>query len=332
MNILISGGCGYIGSHTVQAFSDAGHHVTVFDNLSSGRRGAALQAELCVGDLADCQAMDAVFAARNFSAVVHCAASISSPQSIEQPLDYYANNVSNTLNLLRCCCQHQVKYFLYASSAAVYGLVSGSAAIDEEAPIRPLSPYGWSKWMGERMLIDIAARHGLRYAALRFYNVAGADPQGRFGQSPTSHHLIRVACQTALNGQSSQGMTIFGDDYDTADGSCVRDYIHVTDLADIHVQVMDYLLAGHDSMILNCGYGHGYSVKEIIDVVRRVSGCELSAHVGARRLGDPPSLIADVGKMKHALAWQPHYDNIDKIVAHAWQWEQQLQAGVWDST
>lgn len=181
------------------------------------------------------------------------------------------------------------------------------------------------------MLIDIAARHGLRYAALRFYNVAGADPHGRFGQSPSSHHLIRVACQTALNGQSSQGMTIFGDDYDTADGSCVRDYIHVTDLADIHVQVMDYLLAGHDSMILNCGYGHGYSVKEIIDVVRRVSGCELPAHVGPRRLGDPPSLIADVGKMKHLLAWQPHYDNIDKIIAHAWQWEQQLQAGVWDS-
>lgn len=332
LNILVTGGCGYIGSHTVQALADAGHHVTVFDNLSSGRRHAVLQGQLHVGDLACRKDLDAVFSEQKFSAVIHFAASISSPQSMHHPIDYYANNAVNTLNLLRCCRRHRVGYFLYSSTAAVYGRAASSLPIDEETPVNPISPYGWSKWMGERMLIDTAARHGLHYAILRYYNVAGADPEGRFGQSPDSLHLIRIACRAALNGQSGPGVTIFGGDYDTADGTCIRDYIHVADLAAIHVQLMSYMASHHDSLILNCGYGRGYSVKEIIEVVRRVTDSDLPAQLGRRRPGDPPALVADVGRMKRLLAWRPQYDDIKKIVAHAWQWEKKLQAGAWNTT
>ena len=328
LNILVTGGCGYIGSHTVQMLSDAGHRLSVVDNLSTGRRQAVPQAELHCLDLRDQRALDKVFAAGNFDAVIHFAASISPPQSIERPLDYYANNVSNTLNALRCCHQHQVGHFVYSSSAAVYGMAEGRAPIGEEAAIKPLTPYGWSKWMGERMLIDVAASCGLRYAVLRYYNVAGADPAGRFGVSPDSRHLITAACRAALN---SQPIRIFGGDYDTADGTCVRDYIHVVDLADIHLRALAYLLDGHDSLTVNCGYGHGHSVREVIDVARRVTGSSLPEHEDQRRPGDPPSLVAGIDKIRRLLAWQPRYDDLEAIVRHAWQWEKKLQAGAWDS-
>ncbi|WP_152206828.1 UDP-glucose 4-epimerase GalE [Marinobacter changyiensis] len=319
MKVLVTGGAGYIGSHVVRQLGDAGHDIVVFDNLSTGYRWAVTYGELVIGDLADEEAIEAVFSQHDFEAVLHFAANIVVPESVTNPLKYYSNNTRNTLNLLKVIERHNTPYMVFSSTAAVYGMPE-EKVLAESQPLAPINPYGASKMMSERMIMDLAAASSLNYVILRYFNVAGANPDGLLGQAtPEATHLIKVACE-CVTGQR-EGMSVFGTDYDTRDGTCVRDYIHVEDLAKAHVMALEFMRKGGESQVLNCGYGRGFTVSEVIDVVKRLSGNDFPVERVGRRAGDPDALMADNSKITRTLGWTPDYDNLDTIVGTALAWE-----------
>lgn len=320
MRILVTGGAGYIGSHVVKALGGHSHDVLTYDNLSTGNRWAVLHGDLVVADLADREMLRT--AIKNFKpeAIMHFAASIVVPESVREPLKYYRNNTVNTLGLLEAAREFGVDTFIFSSTAAVYGMPE-KMPVAEETPMRPINPYGTSKMMTELILNDIAAaRSSFRYVSLRYFNVAGADGEGRIGQAyKEATHLITRALKTA-KGEFPR-LQIFGTDYATPDGTCVRDYIHVDDLADAHLAALDYLAAGGASSVLNCGYGHGYTVRQVVDTARRVTGKEFAVEEAGRREGDPPALVADNTKIKATLRWIPRFDDLQYIIQTAWDWE-----------
>lgn len=323
MPVLVTGGAGYIGSHVVRQLSEAGYTVVVYDNLSTGFPNALVHGErLVTGDLSDTARLDALFVEYGFSTVLHFAASIVAPESVTAPLKYYGNNTRNTLNLLGACVKHGVERFIFSSTAAVYGIPDSGVAAEESATV-PINPYGTSKLMSEWMLRDVCAAHGMRSVALRYFNVAGADPQARMGQrTPEATHLIKVCCQAALGLRDK--VCIFGTDYPTPDGTGIRDYIHVEDLASAHLAALSYLEKGGESTRINVGYGRGSSVRDVIDMVRRVSGVPFPAEEAPRRPGDPPSLVARADRARTLLGWTPRYDDLETIVADAWRWEKKI--------
>ena len=322
--ILVTGGAGYIGSHAVLALLDAGYPVMVLDDISTGHAALVPKgAEFIQGNVSDMHALDRIFAQHEISAIMHFAAKLIVPESVTNPGLYYANNVGKFTALLQRAVTAGVKNFIFSSTAAVYGNPATSPVTEDTTPL-PINPYGSSKLMAEKVLADMATAHGLRAAVLRYFNVAGADPGGRSGQiSKNATHLIKVAVEVAVGKRA--GMQIFGTDYSTPDGTCVRDYIHVTDLADAHVKALEYLLSEEKSITLNCGYGHGFSEREVIDVVSKVSGTPIKADLAPRREGDPAALVADTKKIRDTLAWQPRYDHLETIVAHALAWERKQQ-------
>ena len=321
--VLVTGGCGYIGSHVVRQLSEAGNDVVVYDNLSTGFASALVHGErLEQGDLADTERLAELFREHRFRKVLHFAAAIIAPESVSLPLKYYTNNTRNTLNLLSACVSHGVEEFIFSSTAAVYGFPEGGIAA-EGSPTVPINPYGTSKLMSEWMLRDTAAAHGLRYVALRYFNVAGADPEARMGQrTPEATHLIKVACQAALGMRET--ITVFGTDYPTPDGTGIRDYIHVEDLAAAHRVALSHLAGGGGSVLLNVGYGRGASVREVIDMVKRVSGVDFRVIEADRRPGDPAELVACAERIKSVLGWSPAHENLETIVTDAWNWERKL--------
>jgi len=324
MKVLVTGGAGYIGSHVVRQLGEAGHDIVVFDNLSTGHPWAVTYGDLVVGDLADPDAIDAVMTKHKFDAVMHFAAHIVVPESVTNPLKYYRNNTRNTLNLLAAIAEHRIPRMVFSSTAAVYGMPD-KTLLGEETPLNPINPYGASKMMSERMIQDVAAAVGLRYVILRYFNVAGADPQTRIGQAtPEATHLIKVACECATGAR--KGMQVFGTDYDTRDGTCVRDYIHVEDLASAHIRALEYMADGGTSDVLNCGYGRGFTVREVIDVVKRLSGVDFPVTEAPRRAGDPAALMADNTRIRSVLDWKPEYAELDTIVRTALDWERHWQA------
>lgn len=319
MKVLVTGGAGYIGSHVVRQLGEAGHDIVVFDNLSTGYRWAVTAGELVVGDLADEVAVEDLFSRHRFEAVLHFAANIVVPESVANPLKYYSNNTRNTLNLLKAVEKHEVPYMVFSSTAAVYGMPE-QTVLTEDLPLAPINPYGASKMMSERMIMDLAAASSLNYVILRYFNVAGANPDGLLGQAtPEATHLIKVACE-CVTGQR-EGMSVFGTDYDTRDGTCIRDYIHVEDLAKAHVMALDYMADGGQSKVMNCGYGRGFTVREVIDVVKEQSGVDFPVTETGRRAGDPAALMADNTLIRQTLGWQPDYDDLDTIVGTALAWE-----------
>ena len=326
MTVLVTGGAGYIGSHVVYGLLDQGERVIVLDNLSSGfRESVAEQAKLVVGDVGDAELVSRLIAEHGVDAIMHFAASTVVPESVAKPVDYYRNNTVNSLALIDAAIRSGVRHFVFSSTAAVYGNPASQLVAEDVSP-QPMSPYGTSKLMTEMMLRDAAAASGLSYAVLRYFNVAGADPLLRTGQSTrAATHLIKVAVQAAIGIRS--GMEIFGTDYPTPDGTCIRDYIHVCDLVSAHIKALDYLRGGGASATLNCGYGHGYSVREIIAAVRRVSGSDFEAAPRPRRAGDPAAIVADSRKLRELLSWAPALDDLDGIVRHALAWERKLAAG-----
>ncbi|MBL4584321.1 MAG: UDP-glucose 4-epimerase GalE [Pseudomonadales bacterium] len=320
MRVLVTGGAGYIGSHVTRQLGEQGHDIIVLDNLSTGFERAILYGELVVGDLGDQALLEALFAKHQFEAVLHFAANIVVPESVEFPLKYYRNNTANVLNLLEVCSKYPPKHLIFSSTAAVYG-EPDVAVVNEQSPLVPINPYGASKRMSEQMIMDYAAASDLNYVILRYFNVAGADPQARIGQStPKATHLIKVATETALG--QRDGMAVFGTDYPTIDGTCIRDYIHVEDLASAHLAALNYLDSGGDSTVLNCGYGHGASVSEVIETVKRISGVEFLVKLEPRRAGDPAQLIANNSKILATLDWKPKYDDLEFIVKTAYAWQQ----------
>jgi UDP-glucose 4-epimerase len=322
--VLVTGGAGYIGSHAVLALLDAGWPVAVIDNLTTGFRFAVPQGvPFYTGDIEDADLLSRIFADQGTRAIMHFAGSIIVPESVENPLKYYHNNTAKTRALLAAAVASGVPHFIFSSTAATYG-VPEESPVRETTPQQPINPYGWSKLMTERMLADTAFAHPLNFCALRYFNVAGADPQARSGQSTAgATHLIKVAVEAALGKRDH--VSVFGTDYDTPDGTGVRDYIHVSDLAAAHVLALEALIADPQrSLTMNCGYGRGFSVLEVLDAVDRVTNMRLERRVEGRRAGDPPSLISDNALIKATLPWTPRYDNLDTIVGHALQWERQL--------
>lgn len=321
-SILVTGGAGYIGSHVVQQLAARGERVVVVDNLSTGFRDAVHGAELVVGDVGDRTLVTRVLKEHRVDTVLHFAAHTEVPESVSDPLKYYGNNTCNTHDLLACCAATGVGQFIFSSTAAVYG-VTGSGIADEDTPTQPINPYGASKLMSETMLRDFCATGAMRHVTLRYFNVAGCDPTGRIGHStPHSTLLIKVACEHAVGKRAS--LAIFGTDYATPDGTGIRDYIHVEDLAAAHLRALDHLRDGGESLTLNCGYGHGYSVREVIDAVQRVDGHPLTVVELPRRAGDTPMLIARSERLKQRLDWRPQYDDLDFIVRTALLWEREL--------
>ena len=321
--ILVTGGAGYIGSHVVLALGEAGYDVLTYDNLSTGNREAVLAGDLVVGDLSDREQLKKVVNDFKPHAVMHFAASIEVGESVANPLKYYQNNTVNTLNLLQVLQESETGIFIFSSTAAVYGNPD-KLPVTEAAPLRPINPYGASKMMTEQVLSDLSESNpNFRYVSLRYFNVAGADASTRLGQNyanPT--HLITRALKTGL-GQFPK-LQVFGNDYSTPDGTCVRDYIHVTDLARAHLDALNYLKDSHSSSIFNCGYGHGTSVQEVIDKAKEVTGVDFPVEVVGRREGDPAELVAGCGKILKDLGWRPQFDNLDVILRTAWDWERTL--------
>jgi UDP-glucose 4-epimerase len=324
LNVLVTGGAGYIGSHAVLALKDAGHQPVVVDNLVTGFRWAIpADVPFVEANVADDATIGATIRDHRIDAIMHFAGSIIVPESVEDPLKYYRNNTAASRSLIESAVSHGVKHFIFSSTAATYGIPL-SSPVREDMPTLPINPYGMSKLMTEFMLHDVAAAHDFNYCALRYFNVAGADPQGRSGQSTAgATHLIKVAVEAALGKRDS--VAVFGTDYATADGTGVRDYIHVSDLAAAHVIALEALAANPAaSHTLNCGYGHGYSVLEVLDAVDRVTNQKLIRKIEGRRAGDPDELISDNREIKARFGWQPQFDNLDTIVAHALQWERRL--------
>jgi UDP-glucose 4-epimerase len=321
--VLVTGGAGYIGSHVVWALSDAGYRVVVLDDLSSGRREALpASARLIVGDVGNPSLVESLIRDNAIGAVMHFAGSVLVAQSVEDPLGYYANNTLKSHALITASIAAGVKSFIFSSTAAVYG-APVVQPIMESAPTAPINPYGASKLMTEIMLRDAAAASGLNYVILRYFNVAGADPAGRTGERrPTATHLINVATQVALGRR--RVLSIFGEDYDTPDGTCIRDYIHVSDLADAHVRALGHLARGGASQTLNCGYGRGVSVREVIDKIGEISGWRVPTQSAPRRPGDPPVLVAAVDRLRSVLDWRPRHDDLGVIIGTALAWEQHL--------
>lgn len=324
MKVLVTGGAGYIGSHTAQALLGAGHQVMVMDNITTGFREAVpVGVELIQGDVRNGALLAEVLKKNSVDAIIHFAAKLIVPESLEKPIEYYENNTMGVLSLVQACVASNVKKVVFSSTAAVYGDVSTNALLTERTPTAPLNPYGSSKLMSEQILRDCEAPHGLRSVCLRYFNVAGAAEDGKNGQrTANATHLIKVASQAACGKRASVG--IFGTDYPTPDGTGVRDYIHVEDLADLHVLALKYLNEGGKSEIFNCGYGHGFSVREVIDTVKKVSGVDFKVEEQPRRAGDAATLVADSSKVRKAFNWTPQRDNLELICKTAYEWEKKL--------
>jgi UDP-glucose 4-epimerase len=319
MRIFVSGGAGYIGSHVVKQLGERGHEIMVYDNLSTGHDWAVLYGKLVQGDLADATTVDKVIGEFGPDAVIHFAAHIQVEESVRKPVKYYRNNTANTLNLFDALIKQKVRNFVFSSTAAVYGIPE-KMPVTEDAPLAPINPYGMSKVMVERVLEDLSQAEDFRFIALRYFNVAGADPQGRIGQAyKETTHLITRALKTA-KGEFNKLM-IFGTDYPTPDGTCIRDYIHVDDLASAHLYALDYLLKTGQSTKMNVGYGHGSSVREVVDVAKKVTGIDFQVEETARRPGDVPALIADSTRLRTTTGWTPQHDDLEFIVKTAWKWE-----------
>ncbi len=320
--ILVTGGAGYIGSHTVRQLGERGERVVTLDNLSKGFRENVLYGEFVEGDTADKVLVSRLLDEHRIDTVIHFAAHTVVPESVADPLKYYRNNTCATRNLLECCAAGGIRQFVFSSTAAVYGIPEQERC-SEDTPTRPINPYGMSKLMSEQMLRDLGAASDLRYVVLRYFNVAGSDPEGRIGQStPDATLLIKVAAELALGKRDV--LSIFGTDYPTRDGTGVRDYIHVEDLADAHLKALDYLRTGAESQILNCGYGQGYSVREVLDTMQRVHGAPLNIIEQDRRAGDPPALIAGADKIRQVLGWTPRFDDLEEITRSSLNWERKL--------
>jgi UDP-glucose 4-epimerase len=323
MTILVTGGAGYIGSHVVRQLGELQQQVVVLDNLSTGFRSAVVHGTLVVGDTGDRELVSRLLREHRVETVMHFAAHTIVPESVANPLKYYGNNTCATRSLLQCCQEAAVKHFVFSSTAAVYGVPSNGIAA-EESPTQPINAYGTSKLMSEWMLRDVGAATGLRYVILRYFNVAGSDPGGRIGQSTINGTLLtKVACEVAVGKRPH--VSIFGTDYPTPDGTGVRDYIHVEDLAEAHIRALEYLRGGAASATLNCGYGHGYSVREVISMVDRLNGRPLPTVEAPRRAGDPPVLVAQAQRIRQVLNWSPRHDNLETIVRSQLEWERRLQ-------
>jgi UDP-glucose 4-epimerase len=323
MTILVTGGAGYIGSHMVHALIDAGERVVVLDDLSTGFDWAVATAALLVtGDAGDQALVAKLIAEHDIDSIIHFAASIVVPESVADPLKYYRNNTANSRNLIECAVKGGVRRFIFSSTAAVYGNPARVPVTEDDAA-KPMSPYGSSKLMTETMLRDASAAHGLDYVILRYFNVAGADPQLRTGESTrASTHLVKVAIETALG--MREKIEVFGADYPTRDGTCIRDYIHVSDLIAAHADALAYLARGGAPAIFNCGYGHGFSVLDVIDAVKRVSGVDFRVDYGPRRPGDPAEIVAAPQRIRDTLGWKPRFDDLPTIIAHALAWQRKL--------
>ena len=324
MAVLVTGGAGYIGSHMVWALVDAGEDVVVLDRLSTGFRWAvAPEARFYEGDVADAALLSTIFAENAIDAIIHFAGSIIVPESVADPLSYYENNTVKSRALIASAVAAKVPYFVFSSTAAVYGTPDGTEPVLESAALRPESPYGSSKLMTEIMLRDTAAAHDFTYTALRYFNVAGADPRGRTGQSTAgATHLIKVASEAALGKRN--GMDVYGTDYPTADGTCIRDYIHVSDLANAHLKALQRMRAGGGSIVANCGYGRGFSVLEVLQKVKAVSGVDFPVRISGRRPGDAVLIVANPSVAMQELGWVPQHDDLSFIVRTALDWEDHL--------
>ncbi len=320
MKVFVTGGAGYIGSHVVKALGEKGYEILVYDNLSTGHEEAVLYGKLVKGDLANKEFFSKTLQEFKPDAVMHFAASIEVAESVRNPLKYYRNNTANTLNLLEAMQELGINKFIFSSTAAVYGNPE-KIPVKENAPINPINPYGQSKAFVEKILKDLSeANKDFNYVSLRYFNVAGADPEGRIGQSyQNATHLITRALKTAKG--EYEKLYIFGTDYPTPDGTCIRDFIHVDDLANAHILALKYLNQGGKSDVFNCGYGHGYSVKEVIETAKKVTGIDFPVEETGRREGDPAVLVADSTKLKETLGWKPRYDNLEFIIKTAWNWE-----------
>jgi UDP-glucose 4-epimerase len=322
--LLVTGGAGYIGSHVVRQLGAAGEDVITLDNLCTGFREAVTAGELIIGETGDAALLDRIFAEHDIDTVMHFAAHTIVPESVADPLKYYRNNTCSSRTLLEAAHKHGVRHFVFSSTAAVYGIPPGGKAA-EDSPNAPINPYGTSKLMTEWMLRDLALAGGPSYVALRYFNVAGCEPTGTIGQStPKATLLVKVACEAATG--KRPGVSIFGTDYPTPDGTGLRDYIHVEDLASAHLDALTYLRNGGESTTLNCGYGHGYSVREVLQAVEKVNGAPLNISEEARRAGDPPELVAVADKVRTVLGWKPKFDDLDTIVRTSLAWERKIAA------
>ncbi|MBT8086023.1 MAG: UDP-glucose 4-epimerase GalE [Woeseia sp.] len=323
-SILVTGGAGYIGSHVVRQLGELGEDVIVLDNLSTGFEKAVTSGQLVIGDTGDAELLDKIFAEHDIDTVMHFAAHTVVPESVSNPLKYYGNNTANSRTLLERAHDAGVKHVVFSSTAAVYGIPPDGKA-SERTPTRPINPYGTSKLMTEWMLRDLSLAGGPSYVSLRYFNVAGCEPGGRIGQStPKATLLVKVACEAAVGTRAQ--VYVFGTDYPTPDGTGLRDYIHVEDLASAHIESLRYLRDGGKSATLNCGYGHGYSVRDVLQAVERVNGEPLKIVEEARRAGDPPELVAEVAKIQKFLSWKPQYDDLDTIVRTSLEWERKIAA------
>lgn len=320
--ILVTGGAGYIGSHVVTKLGEQGFNIVVVDNLSTGREKSVLFGTLIKANLEDVATIDKVFSDYKPEAVLHFAGSIVVPESVSKPLEYYSNNTANSHRLLELCKKHKVNRFVFSSTASVYG-IPDVELVDEETPVNPINPYGRSKLMTEWMLEDFAKTSDFNYIALRYFNVSGADLKGRIGQCfPGATHLIKVSCEAALGKRNM--VNIFGTDYPTKDGTGIRDYIHIEDLAQAHVDAVNYLFKNNQSHVLNCGYGQGYSVREVINMVKKVSGVDFKVEEAPRRPGDPPRVVTKADKIKKIIGFNPKYNDLELIVKTAFEWEKKI--------